>query len=74
VAVILLVIVLAVMLSQQQITQEPDPEPTLAPTVELDPLRQEINQLRAELEAADPTTQELPFPPVNLNIYLDQQR
>lgn len=43
------------------------PEASAEPIVSLvsDPLKLKIVQLKAELRAADPTNQELPFPPVS---------
>ena len=37
----------------------------------IDPFRQRIKDLGAELKAADPTKDDLPFPPVDMDIRLD---
>jgi hypothetical protein len=74
VVVVLLIIVLVVLLSRRQMLPTLLPQPTPTPSTQLDPLRQEVVNLRTELEAADPTKQELPFPPVDLDIFLEQQR
>ena len=37
-----------------------------------DPLQQELNQLKSELEQADPSKRELPFPQIELEINLEQ--
>ena len=39
----------------------------------LDPLRKRIKVLSEDLNEADPTKQELPFPPVDLKIRIDPQ-
>lgn len=36
----------------------------------LSPLEQRVNQLKTELQAADPSKQELPFPPVDMELEL----
>jgi hypothetical protein len=39
--------------------------------IQLDPLRTRIKVLADDLDQADPTKQELPFPPVDLSIRID---
>lgn len=70
----ILITILVVVMSRRQMLPDLLPEPTATPSAQLDPLRQQVNELRAELDAADPTKQELPFPPVNLDIFLEPQQ
>jgi hypothetical protein len=40
----------------------------------LSPLQTRVVELRSELEAADPSTDELPLPPLNLNLRLEAKQ
>jgi hypothetical protein len=71
-ALMLLLVVLLIMLKPAKLMIE-EPLPSSSPVISpvTDPLREKILQLRKELESADPSRQELPFPPVNLELRLD---
>lgn len=75
-AVFLLLIVSLTMLSrpvvQQQLTDlTASPTPTPAAR---GPYDQRLQELQTELQAADPTRQDLPFPPVNMELQLASPR
>lgn len=74
IVVFILIIILVIVMSRREMLPDILPEPSATPSTQLDPLRQQVHDLRAELEAADPTKQDLPFPPVNLDIFLDPQQ
>jgi hypothetical protein len=74
VGVIVFIVVLALIARQPQLgpSQEPTASPSPSP-VAVGALNQRVNQLKLDLKSADPTKQELVFPPVNLNLRLDKK-
>ncbi len=53
---------------QQLLGQNPTPSPRPAQSA----LQQRLNEVKTDLSAADPSQSDLPFPPVDKNIYLDK--
>lgn len=49
-------------------------QPTPVVESQISPQQAKINELRTELEAADPATQELPFPAVNMKLGIPNDR
>jgi hypothetical protein len=72
VAVFVLLVVIAAMFKPRGL-QTTTPEASAEPQTnqELSPLEQKVETLRQELRAADPTREDIPFPPVDLEIELD---
>ncbi len=66
-----LVVVAALMKPRVSKTLTPDASSTPVPHQQLSPLEQKVDTLRKDLRLADPTRQDLPFPPVDLEIQLD---
>lgn len=48
-------------------------QPNSAQEVMSGPFQQKINDLRAELKASDPSAESLPFPPVDMNITIQEE-
>lgn len=73
--ILILVGVLALMTPQvqKQMAITPVASPTAVP-IQDDELVTKIKALTAELQAADPTQNKLAFPPVDMEIYLDQPK
>lgn len=72
VAVVILLLVALTLLSRPQVsTQQPTEEVMASPSpTAVGPLEARINQLRTDLQAADPSKQDLPFPPVDMKLQL----
>ncbi len=69
--IIVIVLMLAILLQPRQQKQVFEPSPTPKAAANLDPLQQYILTLQYKLQAADPANQELPFPPVLMDLPLD---
>ena len=73
-AVLFLLVMVLLLLRQPEqptVVNEPSPSPIANPIA--DPLKQRIIELRNDLQTADPTRQEYPFPPVSMDLQLDPQ-
>lgn len=68
---IALIVVLLVMRGRNGVVEETTPETVIPIEQDTDPLEQRIDAARSLLREADPTRQDLSFPPVDLDIRLD---
>ena len=68
--VLLLVMILAAVLQPARRLTTPQPSPSPLNQVQLGPWQTKITDLQAELKVADPAQQELPFPPVKMELPL----
>ena len=74
---LLIVFILALLILwslKPKITPDDDLEASPAPATDLvtDPVFDRLNQLKEDLDQADPTNRDLPFPPVNMEIGFDE--
>lgn len=70
--VLILLVAVGAMMPKRKLvpTVEPTPTPVIT-DINLNQYEQRINTLEEELDLADPTDTVLPFPAVDMNIYLD---
>lgn len=70
--VLILIAIIAIISSMRNKTEEViETEPEAVVTKELGPLQKRIEDARELLDLADPSKQDLAFPPVNMGIRLD---
>lgn len=72
IALVLMMVVAALQPGQNQIINTPTPSPTS--TLQSGPWQTRVTTLQAELKSADPAQQELPFPPVKMDLPLETSR
>ncbi len=72
---IIIVLVIAV-LNKPTTVVEDEPELTPTPTItkELTPIEQKIEVAKDKLEESNPTTEKDPFPPINMELRIDEAR
>jgi hypothetical protein len=70
-ALTLLILMIVYLYNNNEILSDPDEEELVEVIPESDPIIERINAARLELEAADPTKQDLVFPPVNFQLRLE---
>lgn len=75
VGVLMLVLLIAAIMMRTPVIDQVEPEPSLAPLSNpaLGPLETRILDVGAELEAADPTKMDFPFPPLDSKLRLDDK-
>lgn len=71
---ILIFLVVAQSLTKKNIVQVEPEEDIITVTKELSPLQKRIDDARELLDLADPTKQDLAFPPVDMKIRLDSEK
>lgn len=64
---VIMALTLMLQSSQSLVETSPSPSPSALPR-QLTQLEQRISEARIQLQAADPTKQEFPFPPVDMGI------
>lgn len=73
VAVLILIITLAAsMMTRPEVSKEIEPTQSTTPQ-QSDALQQRIDTLRTQVQAADPSLDALPLPPVDLELRLEKQ-
>lgn len=73
-AFIFILVMLAILTAKPKraVNQESEPSPTPTADLVTDPVFDRLNQLKDDLDHADPTNRDLPFPPVNMQIGFDK--
>lgn len=74
VGVITLLIILIALRSRSEINLPPESVVQPPPARELSPLELRLEEIRLQLRAANPTLQELPFPPLDMQLKIDDAR
>lgn len=70
----LLLLLLILMQPRRQEPEDSKATPTPSPVANFGPLEARVIELQQELEAADPAKQDLPFPPVNMEMRIPDER
>lgn len=73
VVVLLMIIALALAARRQPIAQPGEETSSEQVSPAMGPFKQQLSELNQQLQAADPTKEDLPFPPVDMHITLQEK-